>query len=347
MYSFGDILLFRECIVINNANCAYSCRLPMIGQDESRAISENSTWGIRRRFEQGKLHINHTKFLGYDKDANGNLIINSKQAKIVRRIYREFPDGKGANRIAVELTRDKVPKWDGTFKWYESTVRKILINEKYKGDALLQKTYTVDFLAKKRVDNTGQVPQYYVEDSHPAIIDKEMWEAVQLEMERRRAFMKKHGIQKLEYSTATNPFAGRVICGCCGHVYGRRVWNSTDERLRRIVWQCSKKYPAKGVIGCKSKHIDDAVLYKAMVNVYNAILENKEYFIAKWRDGLENGDLLQKYKARQFNGMVKDAEAIDEFDIEIYEVMVEKITVVMSGLVVVSLLDGTEVEYEV
>ena len=96
-------------------------------QDESRSISENSTWGIRRRFEQGKLHINHVKFLGYDKDINGNLIINTKQAKIVRRIYREFLDGKGANRIAKELEHDGVPNWNGKSKWYDSSIKKMLL----------------------------------------------------------------------------------------------------------------------------------------------------------------------------------------------------------------------------
>lgn len=151
--------------------------LSSLAQDESRSISENSTWEIRRRFEQGKVIVNHNKFLGYDKDKDkdGNLIIDEEQAKIVRRIYKDFLDGKGANRIARELEEEGVKEWNGKSKWYESTIRKMLANEKYKGDALLQKTYTVDFLTKKKVKNTGQVPQYYVEESHPAIIDKEMW----------------------------------------------------------------------------------------------------------------------------------------------------------------------------
>jgi hypothetical protein len=156
---------------------------PLTVQDERRSISENSTWGISRRFEQGKVTVNHTKFMGYDKDEEGNLILDEKQAKIVRRIYKDYLDDKGSNRIARELEDDGVPNWNGKVKWYESTKRKMLTNEKYKGDALLQKTYTVDFLTKKRVENKGEVPQYYVEESHPAIIDKETWEAVQLEAE--------------------------------------------------------------------------------------------------------------------------------------------------------------------
>ena len=281
--------------------------LSSLAQDESRSISENSTWGIRRRIEQGKLHINHTKFLGYDKDKNGNLVINPKQAKIVKRIYEDFLDGKGANRIARELENDGTLNWNGKAKWYEGSIRKMLTNEKYKGDALLQKTYTVDFLSKKRADNNGEVPQYYVEDSHPAIIDKEMWEAVQLEMERRRNFALKYGIQKLEYATTDNPFAGRVICGSCGRVFGRKVWNSTSEKLRRIVWQCTGKYLAKGEKVCGSRHIDDAVLYQAFVDVFNAMVEQKGYFLEKWQKSLASNNVLVQYKARQFIRILAEA----------------------------------------
>ena len=318
--------------------------MPKPRQDESRSISENSTWGIRRRFEQGKLHINHTKFLGYDKGKDGNLVVNEKQAKIVRRIYTEFLDGKGACRIARDLESDGVLNWNGKAKWYEGSIRKMLTNEKYKGDALLQKTYTIDFLNKKRADNNGQVPQYYVEGSHPAIIDKEMWEAAQLEMERRRNFALEYGIQKLEYATADNPFAGRVICGSCGQVFGRKVWNSTDDRFRRIIWRCNGKYVVKGEKGCESRHIDDEVLYQAFVDVFNALVENREYFLSKWRERLVNENALVRYKAKQFIGIITDAEVINEFDIELYFALVEKLTVFDGGRLVVSLFDGTKVE---
>ena len=321
--------------------------LSSLAQDESRSISENSTWGIRRRFEQGKLHINHTKFLGYDKDKNGNLVINPKQAKIVKRIYEDFLDGKGANRIARDLENDGTLNWNGKAKWYEGSIRKMLTNEKYKGDALLQKTYTVDFLSKKRADNNGEVPQYYVEDSHPAIIDKEMWEAVQLEMERRRNFALKYGIQKLEYATTDNPFAGRVICGSCGRVFGRKVWNSTSEKLRRIVWQCNGKYLAKGEKGCGSRHIDDGVLYQAFVDVFNAMVEQKEYFLEKLQSRLASNNVLVQYKARQFIRILTEAMVIKEFDVNLYFALTEKITVYENGRLMVSLLDGTDIECEI
>lgn len=220
----------------------------------------------------------------------------------------------------------------------------MLTNEKYKGDALLQKTYTIDFLNKKRADNNGQVPQYYVEGSHPAIIDKEMWEAVQLEMERRRDFALEYGIQKLEYATTDNPFAGRVICGFCGQVFGRKVWNSTDDRFRRIIWRCNGKYIKKGKKGCDSRHIDDGLLYQAFISVFNALVENKEYFAGKWQKLLENENALVRYKAKQFIQVMKEAEPMNEFDIDLYFALVEKITVCEEGQMIVSFLDGTVIE---
>ena len=321
--------------------------LSSLAQDESRSISENSTWGIRRKFEQGKVVVNHKKFLGYDKDEEGNLIINEKQAKIVRRIYKDYLDGKGANRIARELEDEGIKGWNGKAKWYESSIRKMLSNEKYKGDALLQKTYTVDFLTKKRVVNNGEVPQYYVEESHPAIIDKEMWEAVQLEMERRKAFAEKYKISKLDYATVDNPFAGRVICGHCGSTFGRKVWNSTDERIRRIIWRCNKKYTVKGEKGCENKHIDDKVLYQAFINTFNAMIENKDYFMEKWKEELKSENVLVRYKEKQFIKIIENAELIEKFDMDLFFKIIEKLTVLESKMIIVTLLDGTEIECEI
>ncbi|WP_026673606.1 recombinase family protein [Alkalihalobacterium bogoriense] len=321
--------------------------LSSLAQDESRSISENSTWGIRRRFEQGKVSVNHTKFLGYDKDDEGNLVINEKQAKIVKRIYTDYLNGKGPNRIARELEAEGIPNWNGKAKWYESSIRKMLSNEKYKGDALLQKTYTVDFLSKKRVENTGQVPRYYVEESHPAIIDKEMWEAVQLEIERRKAFAEKHGIVKVDYATVDNPFAGKVICGQCGSPFGRKVWNSTDENFRRVVWRCNEKYKVKGEVKCQNKHIDDKALYQAFINTFNGILENKDYFMQKWQQKNSSGNFLEKYRAQQFYILFTKGTPVSEFDIDLYFKLIEKMVVFEGGKIIVSLLVGVEIECQI
>lgn len=313
--------------------------LSSLAQDESRSISENSTWGIRRRFEQGKVTVNCTKFLGYDKDENRNLAINAKQAVIVRRIYKDYLDGKGPNWIARDLEKDGIQNWNGKVKWYDSTIRKILSNEKYKGDALLQKTYTVDFLTKKRVENNGEVPQYYVEESHPAIIDKEMWEAVQLEIERRKAFAEKHKIGKFDFASEKNPFAGKVICGCCGGIYGRKMWNSTDERLKRAVWQCNNKYAVKGEKRCENKHVDESDLQQAFINAFNEIIENRERYIEKWNEKLGSKNPLERYWVNQYIKIFNNTDKINEFDANSFFKAVEE-TRVFDGEVLIKFVLG-------
>lgn len=282
--------------------------------------------------------------MGYDKDENGNLVINEKQAKVVRRIFSDYLNGKGPNRIAYELEKEGIPNWNGKAKWYDSSIKKMLSNEKYKGEALLQKTYTVDFLSKKRVENKGEVPQYYVEESHPAIIDKEIWEAVQLEKERRKAFIDKYSIKRLDYTTNDNPFIGRVMCGCCGGTFGRKVWNSSDERLKRIIWQCNNKYATKGKKGCNNRHINDEVLYMAFVSTFNSVLENREHFMSKWNEQINGEDILKRVTAKRFVDIFKDAEPLQQFDTELYFKMAEKILAFGDSRLIVGLLDGTEIE---
>ena len=134
-----------------------------LAQEESRSISENVTWGQRKRFADGKVTVPFKRFLGYDRGEDGNLVINEEQAEIVRRIYGMFLQGRSPFAIAKALTEEGIPTPGGKTNWSGSTVRSILTNEKYKGDALLQKVYTVDFLSKKKKVNEGEVPQYYVE----------------------------------------------------------------------------------------------------------------------------------------------------------------------------------------
>lgn len=321
--------------------------LSSLAQDESRSISENSTWGIRRSFEQGKLHVNHTKFLGYDKDSDGNLIIDAKQAIIVHRIYNEYMEGKDAVRIAKDLEKDKVPKWDGTYKWYESSIRLILGTEKYKGDALLQKTYTVDYLNKKRVVNNGEVPQYYVENSHPGISDEDTWEAVQLEMKRRKEYRMEHGINKVEHSLDKSILSGKVICGKCGKAYGRKMWYAKETQHKRYIWQCSDRYPKKGVKGCDSRHIDDGKLYLAFFDAMNQVVENKGLYMERWQRMVQGEDVLKRVAAKRFIELFDGMGRIEAFDPELFSRTVEKLTINGFKKVTVYLLDGTEIECEI
>ncbi|WP_369692323.1 zinc ribbon domain-containing protein [Halalkalibacter krulwichiae] len=137
------------------------------------------------------------------------------------------------------------------------------------------------------------------------------------------------------------------MCGHCGSPFGRKVWNSTDERLRRIVWRCNGKYSVKGEKSCQNKHIDDKVLYQAFINTFNAIIENKDYFLEKWQQNIDSEDYLQKYRVRQFIELIEKAEPITEFDLELYFTLIRKFTVFEGERIVVSLLDETEIECEI
>ena len=135
-------------------------------QEESRNISENTRWGLTRRFENGIISVNHKKFLGYTKDDDGNLIIVPDEAVIVKRIFREYLEGKSIIQIAKGLQDDGIKTVTGLENWHPGTIDKMLSNEKFCGDACMQKTYTIDFLTKKKVKNQGYAPQYYIEDNH-------------------------------------------------------------------------------------------------------------------------------------------------------------------------------------
>jgi DNA invertase Pin-like site-specific DNA recombinase len=145
-----------------------------LAQEESRSISENVTWGQRKRFADGKVSLPYKRFLGYEKGEDGLPKIVEKEAAVVRLIYKLFLEGKAPSGIAAHLTNQGIPTPSGKVRWQASTVQSILTNEKYKGDAILQKRFTVDFLTKKQKVNEGEVPQYYVENSHPAIISPEV-----------------------------------------------------------------------------------------------------------------------------------------------------------------------------
>ena len=160
-----------------------------LAQQESESLSQNVKIGVQYRFQQGKVMVNTRCFLGYDKDENGHLIINPEQAEVVKRIFREYLEGKSCKKIAQGLERDGILTSRGKTKWYDTSIRLILENEKYMGDALLQKTYTIDYLQKKRVKNTGIVPQYYIEGDHEPIIPKELFLMVQEEIARRATWI--------------------------------------------------------------------------------------------------------------------------------------------------------------
>lgn len=255
-----------------------------LAQEESRSISENSRWGIVKGFKDGKVFCNTTRFLGYDKDENGNLVINEEEAKIVRRIYNEYLEGKSYNAIAKRLEKDGIRTVTSNEKWWDSTITLILTNEKYCGDLLQQKTITIDFLTHKRIKNKGHADQYLLMDNHEAIIPREMWEEVQKEKERRAKLKNNIKGDRGKYSSKY-PFSGRIICGDCGETFKRRTWNSNNPS-KKIVWQC-KTYIKEGKDACDMKAVDDKVLKDAFVEMFNELKIDKIGFFKTLTKNIE------------------------------------------------------------
>lgn len=241
-----------------------------LAQEEARSISENVTWGQRKRFADGKYSLAYSRFLGYDKGEDGGLVINEKQAQTVRLIFRLFLEGYTPHGIAKELTQRKILTPGGVEKWSPSTVSSILTNEKYKGDALLQKSYIADFLTKKQVANRGEIQQYYVENDHPAIIQPEVFDAVQQEMLNRRNSQGRY--------SGVDCLAAKLRCGQCGGSYGPKVWHS-NSHYRRVVYQCNGKYKH----GCTTPHLDEQQIKALFVAAVNRLLAEKNEVIANLR----------------------------------------------------------------
>lgn len=251
-----------------------------LAQQESESLSQNVKLGIQYRFQQGKIMVNTTCFLGYDKDDKGNLVINQKQAEVVKRIFREYLEGKSILAICRGLERDKIKTSRGNARWHDSSVRKILENEKYMGDALLQKTYTVDFLNKKRVKNNGIMPQYYVEDSHPAIISKEIFMQVQEEIARRGMLKDVHGRRKC--FSAAHAFSQITFCADCGAEFSRLHWNNHGKKS--IVWRCSKR--VEDYTKCSARTIKEDDLQQAFVEALQIMIGDSSNYLKRLQSNL-------------------------------------------------------------
>ena len=246
-----------------------------LAQEESRSISENVRWGRQRSMQNGKVSVAYKHFLGYRKGSDGKLEIVEEEARIVRRIYEMFLDGKTIRYIADTLTEDGIPTPAGRQKWSVSTVKSILSNEKYKGDALLQKTIVVDYLTKKVKKNEGDARQYYISNSHPAIIPPDQFDLVQVELERRA----RHG-SKL---SGKNVLTAKLICGDCGGYFGHKVFHGRD-RFRTDVWYCNQRYNGEKV--CETPLLKEYAIKKAFLAAFGKVLKNRTAYEALYESEL-------------------------------------------------------------
>jgi hypothetical protein len=239
-----------------------------LAQEESRSISENVTWGHRKRMADGKVSLPYSSFLGYKKGADGLPEIVPEEAEIVRFIYRSFLEGMTTYSIGKKLMQKGIPSPSGKETWYASTIESILKNEKYKGSALLQKNFTVDFLTKKVAKNEGQVPQYYIAESHEAIIPPEEFELVQIEFDKRKKLGKQY--------SGTQIFGSKLVCGDCGCFFGSKVWHSTSK-YRRVIWQCNSKF--KGSHLCTTPHLYEEEIKQRFINAFSEFFQGRDTVI--------------------------------------------------------------------
>ena len=244
-------------------------------QAESESISKNVSWGVEKAFRDGKVRYNYYNLYGYKKGSDGKPEIVPEQAKVIRQIYDLYLDGLSMSKISEYLNMQLIPtKQNG--KWTERSVLSILMNEKYVGDALLQKTYTVDCLTHKTVKNNGEKPKYLVIDAHKAIVDRDTYNLVQQELARRSSKRKRSDKALTEQGKYSSKFALTeiMVCAECGSAYKRLVWNVHGKKCP--VWRCISRVD-NGSRYCKqSPSLHEDKLHKAILKAINEYYDCKD-----------------------------------------------------------------------
>ena len=259
-----------------------------IAQQESLSISQNTKIGIRYKFQEGIGRLNTAIFLGLELGSKpGEYVVDPAQATVARRIYREFLEGYSPAMVAEHLNRDGIKTPSGNGQWYASSIASILSNEKYCGDMLFQKYYVEDFLTHKTVKNTGQLPQYYVEDHHEPIVPKKVYFQTQGELMRRGAL--KDDPTKIRFGS-TKALCRRLICPVCGRPL-KRV-----QRGKYVDWRCryqngtaiSNRRASVSACGCRV--VSEGEAEDAILTAFNKLPVYREALIRKQAE-IQMGEL--------------------------------------------------------
>ena len=239
-------------------------------QAESESLSKNVAWGKAKSAEAGKVTFQYKKMLGYRKGADGQPEIVPEEAEVIKRIYHRYLDGCTLGQIKRELDEDNVPTAQGVEFWSPAIIRNILTNEKYIGDALLQKTYVTDCISKKVKKNQGERAMYYVENNHPAIISREVFDQVRNEMTRRsskRKVLQKSGKTEMGKYSGKYALTELLVCGECGSPYKRVTWARNGKK--RIVWRCVSRLEFGTKYCHNSPTLDESKLHSAILAAMN------------------------------------------------------------------------------
>ena len=326
----------------------------ILAEEELKTMSNNVKWSARKRFSEGSIEL--VNLYGYNiirENKRVRLTVNEEEAKVVRRIFQMYLDGMGIQRIANILTDENIPTKKNSLGWCRSQVAGMLKQEKYIGDALLQKNYTDGH--GKMIGNKGELMQFYVENDHEPIIDKERFNKVQAEMAYRATIIQTDTVKKF------TEFSGKIECGHCGKHYGRKI-NSKIRNFGNAGWIC-RTANTRGMAACPSNTINEDLLKAITVDAYNEYLatpkENDntasiEQEIAElvtqenkvrqlWQDGKisysaftnAQKELKDRYKdcddrivqEQGFELYAKEGKVADSYDPQIVEKHIEKIII--------------------
>ena len=258
-------------------------------QGESESLSNNVKWGIRKGFAQGKFPFPYKSMLGYRKSSDGTPEIVPEEAEHVRLIFRLFLLGRSLRQIKEALERRDILTPKGNREWSLTTIENILRNEKYMGDVLLQKTFTPDFLTKKKKKNNGELTQYYITDNHPAIIGREDFLQTPAELTRRAG---KKKVSKKKTKSALGKYCSkyalseRLVCGECGSMYRRVMWTRKDGK--KPMWRCINRLEF-GTQYCKhSPSLPEGPLHQAILACIQKVAGNREDILQSLREVRDN-----------------------------------------------------------
>lgn len=269
----------------------------MVAQQESVSISQNMRWSYKKRMESGEFNCCAPAY-GFDL-INGKLVINETEAAVIRRIFNLYLQGIGMQAIANILNNEGVRRQYGREKWHHTTVNYVLNNERYKGDALLQKQITTQALPFKKQRNHGEQPMYYVENSNPAIVSRETYEAVQALIKSRQPSCKR--------KAKTYPLTRTLLCPDCGHTFRRQVVNGT------AYWLCAEK--ATNKTDCAWRRVKEDEMYAAFNLMIRKVQANREYLL---------GTLIRQLEELQYR-TTGSQQRIKEIDREIADLMAQNL----------------------
>ena len=297
-------------------------------QSESESMSKNITWSFRKNFEEGKVTFIYGKILGYRKGDNGEPEIDEKEAVIVEKIFDFYLSGMTLRGVAEAINAEfpVIPKKE---RMSSSSILSILSNEKYCGDAILQKTITVDCISKTRRKNTGEAPMYYVQNNHPAIISREKFNKVQEELIRRKNKTPQSAKTAITSTGKYSKYALTevLVCGECGSRFRRCTWARNGKR--KVVWRCTNRLDF-GPKYCKnSPTVDEDKLKNAVVRAINKFNENDSTTYL----------MLMKATIADAIGLAGNSEEID-----ILERKIDALNKVMMDIINKSVAEGSSVE---